>query len=141
MGTDDPRIPLGSLFGSPAPDPAVEFNPLDQDNLTKFVVTELMTRGPYGMPLEMPFNGAGVYAIFYTGTHPLYAPIRSAAANWPIYVGKAVPAGGRKGKVEGKKNVVARELHGRLREHARSLDEAEDLDVRDFVCRFLVVTR
>ena len=58
------------------------------------------------MPVQLPpnpFNGAGVYAIYYTGS---FDPYRLVAAenkdnlfNWPIYVGKAVPKGGRIGRV------------------------------------------
>ena len=42
------------------------------------------------------FKLAGVYALFYKGSLDLYRPIRSPKADWPIYVGKAVPPGARK---------------------------------------------
>lgn len=45
-----------------------------------------------------PFKGAGIYAIYYEGDFPPYAPIsRKTETEIPIYVGKAVPAGARKG--------------------------------------------
>lgn len=119
--------------------PTTEFNPLDYDNLTRNVVTELMTRGPFTLPLSDPFDGAGVYALFYTGAHELYAPIRSRDARWPIYVGKAVPSGARKGKIEARK-TIGRELFGRVREHAGSIEQVADLELADFLCRYLVVT-
>ena len=114
-----------------------EYNPLDYANLTKNCVQELMTRGPY--PLEFPefFPGAGVYALFYTGNLSFYKPIRSPHAKWPIYVGKAVPAGARKGA---KSIGPARALFQRLREHRDSIEDASNLRVDDFVCRYLVVT-
>ena len=74
-----------------------EYNPLDYQNLTRHCVDELMRRGPFELPLKQDFFGAGVYALFYTGNDPIYAKIRSPNADWPIYVGKAVPPGGRKG--------------------------------------------
>jgi hypothetical protein len=74
-----------------------EYNPLDYKNLTRNVVEELMRREPTRLPPLRPFLGAGVYAIFYTGDLEFYAPIASAGLETPIYVGKAVPAGARKG--------------------------------------------
>lgn len=74
-----------------------EYNPLDYQNLTRHCVDELMRRGPFELPLKQDFFGAGVYALFYKGADPFYAKICSPDAEWPIYVGKAVPPGGRKG--------------------------------------------
>lgn len=70
-----------------------EYNPLDYDNLTLNCVRELMSRGPYTLPFQHPFPGAGVYALFYTGDLPTYTLLRSPEAAQPIYVGKAVPPG------------------------------------------------
>lgn len=45
--------------------------------------------------------GAGVYAIYYVGDFARYAPIDAVNTDdlfsQPIYVGKAIPKGGRKG--------------------------------------------
>jgi len=91
------------------------------------------------------FVGAGVYAIYYTGAfQPLavYAEIaaknQSGVYDQPIYVGKAVPAGARKAGV-GLDINPGRALFNRLREHAESIEQARNLDLRDFVCRYLVV--
>jgi hypothetical protein len=56
----------------------------------------------------------------------------------PIYVGKAVPAGARKGGfgLDADPGTV---LHKRLAEHAESIGQAKNLDVVDFSCRYLVV--
>jgi len=119
-----------------------EYNPLDYANLTKNCVQELMTRGPYELALSEPFTGSGVYALFYTGNLSIYRAIRSPDATWPIYVGKAVPPGARKGAAS--QNARARgpskSLYKRLREHKKSIEAADDLDSRDFLCRYLVVT-
>ncbi|MBK7823250.1 MAG: Eco29kI family restriction endonuclease [Tessaracoccus sp.] len=115
-----------------------EYNPLDYQNLTKHCVDELMRRGPFELPLEQDFFGAGVYALFYTGDDPVYAKIRSPDAEWPIYVGKAVPPGGRKGG--GKPAAQSKSLSGRLAEHTASIKAASNLSIDDFLCRYLVVT-
>ncbi len=114
-----------------------EYNPLDYANLTKNCVDELMRRGPWSLDLDSPFTGAGVYALFYKGQFATYAPIKSPKATWPIYVGKAVPKGARKGA---KSNSPSRALFSRLREHRNSIAAAENLEVSDFLCRYLVVT-
>lgn len=114
-----------------------EYNPLDYANLTKNVVEELMRRGPWPLDQVEPFEGAGVYALFYVGDFQPYLPIRSPDAQWPIYVGKAEPGGRRKGQ----KAEEKRALYLRLREHRRSIEQATGtLRAEDFLCRYLVVT-
>jgi hypothetical protein len=114
-----------------------EYNPLDYENLTKHCVQELMSRGPFKLPLEDNFTGAGVYALFYRGSFHPYRSIRSLDAKWPIYVGKAVPPGARKGARHAGKSP---DLWKRLREHVDSIRAAENLRIKDFLCRYLVVT-
>lgn len=116
-----------------------EYNPLDYDNLTKGCVEELMRRGPYPLPLTERFTGAGVYALFYNGTFAPYALIRSPKADRPIYVGKAVPPGARKGALLGK-DVRGADLSKRITEHVESIRAASNLRIEDFRCRYLVVT-
>jgi hypothetical protein len=55
-----------------------------------------------------------------------------------IYVGKAIPAGGRKGG-EGFDTPHGHALCRRLCEHADSITAARDLELKDFRCRWLVV--
>jgi len=114
-----------------------EYNPLDYDNLTRNCVRELMGRGPYALPLTGRFNGSGVYAFFYCGDLDFYTAIKSPMAEQPIYVGKAVPSGARKGRATAGPSEA---LYVRIREHQRSLEAAENLAVNDFLCRYLVVT-
>lgn len=122
-------------------DEFTEYNPLDYANLTRNCVDELMKRGPFPLPLTTRFAGAGVYALFYWGEFPPYARIRSPDASHPIYVGKAIPPGGRKGRVTAPGSTAfGFSLFGRLAEHAASIQAAENLELSDFLCRFLVVT-
>lgn len=118
---------------------ADEYNPLDYANLTKNCVQELMGRGPYSLPLGEVFPGAGVYALFYQGDLDLYSPISSPDASWPIYVGKAVPAGARKGTAA-KATAIGRPLFTRISEHVSSIQAVQNLRIEDFLCRYLVVT-
>jgi hypothetical protein len=77
-----------------------------------------------------------------TGAFPLYGPISERNADGrfelPIYVGKAVPPGARKGGF-GLGIDPGAALFKRLAEHAKSIEQAENLDIKDFYCRFLVV--
>jgi hypothetical protein len=110
------------------------YNPLDYDNLTRNCVQELMTRLPESLPITGIFNGAGVYALFYNGSFLPYSSIRSPSADKPIYVGKAVPAGGRKGLLD-PSAPPGRALFNRLSQHAKSIEQVKNLDLPDFSCR------
>ncbi|WP_020549728.1 Eco29kI family restriction endonuclease [Embleya scabrispora] len=79
-------------------------------------------------------TGAGIYAIYYKGGHPLYEPI-SASSN-PIYVGQARSAGARKGSAA--VDEFATPLWDRIAEHHESITQARDLNVADFEVRYLV---
>jgi Eco29kI restriction endonuclease len=122
-------------------DPA-PYNPLDKKNLGKSVAEALLGRKPQPLGKLSSFHGAGIYAIYYTGEFDAYRRLSDQNSGAdpvaPIYVGKAIPAGGRKGgKVtEGSKSKA---LFARLREHAESVSISENLNLEDFQCRFLVV--
>lgn len=117
------------------------FNPLDKRHLAENVTDAMLARPVEPLP-PAPFVGAGIYAIYYTGNFPLYRPIARKNANkafgQPIYVGKAVPAGARKGGF-GLGADPGLALYNRLREHADSVNEAKNLELCDFSCRFLAV--
>lgn len=117
------------------------FNPLDKSHLAESLAEALLKRPIGPLPPDDRFRGAGVYAIYYVGGFKIYEPVasknRSDNPTLPIYVGKAVPAGARKGGF-GLGSDPGNALSKRLREHARSIEEAENLDLKDFLCRFLV---
>ncbi len=74
------------------------YNPLDKQHLGQSVADALLGKPLINLMDLSPFKGAGIYAIYYEGDFPPYAPIsRKTETEIPIYVGKAVPAGARKG--------------------------------------------
>jgi hypothetical protein len=89
-----------------------------------------------------PFIGAGVYAIYYIGSFAAYGRLsevnRNGQFRCPIYAGKAVPAGARKGGF-GLEVEHGQALSKRLSEHAESIKAVQNLEIADFYCRFLVV--
>lgn len=121
--------------------PIIEpFNPLDKRNLGESVADAALHSPLHSLPPE-PFVGAGVYLLYYTGEHPIYHRLVQANSEkmlYPIYVGKAVPAGARKGGL-GLNVDHGLALYNRLSEHSESVKAAENLNLEDFRCRFLVV--
>ena len=117
------------------------FNPLDKRNLGESVADALLETDAQPLPPE-PFIGAGVYALYYTGSFPAYSRLAEINSDGkflcPIYVGKAVPAGARKGGL-GLDVEHGQAMCKRLNEHAESVKAAKNLNIADFYCRFLVV--
>lgn len=121
------------------------YNPLDRKNLGKSVAEALLARTPVKMAALQQFAGAGIYAIYYVGGFQPYHFIsernRDNRFEWPIYIGKAVPSGARKGgpKKEDGEAGNGKGLFKRLKEHAQSIKEATNLDLADFYCRYLIL--
>lgn len=119
------------------------FNPLDKRNLGVSVADALLAKTPVALPPGESFNGAGIYVIYYTGGFPGYKKIaeknRGGKFEAPIYIGKAIPAGGRKGALE-PNTKAGPVLFRRLGEHADSIRQANgNLRPEDFYCRYLLV--
>jgi hypothetical protein len=118
------------------------YNPLDKLNLGRSVAEALLLREISPLAHIGDIEGAGVYAIYYTGGLKPYAPVaeknRQDRFEQPIYVGKAVPKGARKGGLAFDASK-GRALRDRLGQHARSIEEAKNLDLNDFCFRSLVV--
>ena len=117
------------------------FNPLDKLNLAKSLADAMLKRPLNPLPPPGDFDGAGIYAIYYAGGFKPYGPLanknKGNDPSSPIYVGKAVPPGARKGGF-GLGSDPGKAVLRRLKEHARSIRETENLDLRDFSCRYLV---
>lgn len=120
------------------------YNPLEKENLGKSVADSLLKQKPVPLGSVERFSGAGVYAIYYTGDFDTYSKLRDWNTsmndlNVPIYVGKAVPTGGRKGNIDPEISAKGTALYSRLDEHRKSIEQTTNLQIADFWCRYLVV--
>lgn len=120
----------------------VPFNPLEKSVLGASIAEVLLTTPVYPLSQAFPLRGPGVYAIYYSGKR--FAPYRpltkqnsGGKVNWPIYVGQALPSGGRRG-IETASDDPA--LRNRLMKHGRSIAAAtSDFSIDDFSYRALVM--
>lgn len=110
------------------------YNPLEKRNIGESIIKAMLEKPEELLP-PAQFIGAGVYAIYYHGDNPLYV---NNDAQRPIYVGKAVPSGARKGNV-GETENQGMVLYNRLKEHAESIESVCNLHLKDFSCRYLAV--
>lgn len=114
--------------------PAWMFDPTTPETAGRIVAMALMGQERHAMASIPAFYGSGIYAIYYTGDAPQYAPIKKT--EHPIYVGKADPA------VPHAQDAISQgmQLSKRLEEHAKTIRKAAStLRIEDFECRFLVV--
>ncbi|WP_245613180.1 Eco29kI family restriction endonuclease [Skermanella stibiiresistens] len=86
-----------------------------------------------------------MYLIYYSGENKPFAPYdriadlnRNNAFTHPIYAGKAVPAGGRRGTID-TDGSLGFALWSRLTEHSDTIRSVSNLSISDFWARFLVV--
>jgi len=85
------------------------------------------------------FEGGGVYALYYMGDFELYKMISLKGIeekSLPIYVGKAVPPGWRTARVT---TTSSASLFSRIREHFRNIEDVNNLSVKDFKCRYMIL--
>lgn len=119
------------------------FNPLDKQNLGLSVANAMMAMEPAPLDAVPSIAGAGIYALYYHGDFEPYSLLTrlnsgDEGAQFPIYVGKAIPEGGRTGigLENGEKTFT---LRSRLRIHRQSITAAVNLDITHFSLRLLVV--
>lgn len=119
------------------------FDPLDYDNLGLSIARALDERPVEPLNRLKKFDGAGIYALYYTGDHPAYAELaaenRRAPGSWAIYIGKAEAENARKGDPEQANKPVGAKLFNRIGKHRSSIEAADNLDVADFQVRALAV--
>jgi hypothetical protein len=130
---------------------AEEYNPLNKENLG-ISVREALLKQPVNAMVDLllkdkfrysnKFEGAGIYALYYFGDFQAYKSIaiqnKGGRFEAPIYVGKAVPKGSRKGGLMGLDNRT-NALFERLKLHAQGIAEVSNLELSDFRFRSLVV--
>ena len=91
-----------------------EFEELIKDAIRFFNGTPIQP-----VPPIQPFEGAGVYALYYIGKNGIYKPfheINRLEYRQPIYIGKAVPRGWRQGRAT---DSISSELYRRLCDHSK----------------------
>jgi len=120
------------------------YNPLQKRNLAESIVRAILEKEPRRLSDTNELNGAGVYIIYYTGDLPLYEHVSSQNKHkkfeQPIYIGKAIPKGGRKGGFADDDSAAkGKALKDRLGQHFTSVNESVDLDASDFYYRCLIV--
>lgn len=118
------------------------YNPLDKINLARSIESELRSRTVEPLETRETIIGAGVYAIYYRGSFAAYEKISTAnSVSWelPIYVGKAIPRGGRKGGLHHAAAAAGSALASRLKKHTKSIAATDTLNPSDFVFRYLVL--
>jgi hypothetical protein len=114
------------------------FNPIAIPNIALNLALEVLEQPLHPLPPVDKPVGAGVYLLYYRGYFEPYLPFQEPKnEKIPIYVGKADRKGMRKGfKFD---PPQAHEMSSRLGHHIKSIEKSENLEVRDFYCRYLSV--
>ena len=123
------------------------FDPLEYKNLGESIVRAMNEQPIHSLDNLEKFEGAGIYALYYTGDFLAYSPIsranKQSPGSVPIYIGKAEAENARKGgSVD---DVIGNDYKGtklfsRVMKHKQSIEKVSNLDVKDFHVRVLVVT-
>ena len=117
----------------PVRQPSSIFNPANPRTVGLFVSIALLAQEREPLGDVKPYYGSGVYAIYFKGDYPAYKPL--VRTEHPIYVGKADPAVADAKTAEEQQERLAR----RLRDHAKAIRRADNLNIDHFTCRQLVV--
>ncbi|MCV0396256.1 MAG: Eco29kI family restriction endonuclease [Rhizobiaceae bacterium] len=127
---------LGRLLHEldPIRQPAAVFDPSNPKVVGRFISLALVAQPRQLLKGVEAFYGSGVYAIYYNGSFPSYAPITRSET--PIYVGQAAPAMSNARTAMEQGDRLAR----RLRDHRSNISKATGtLNIDDFEYRALVV--
>ena len=117
------------------------FNPLDKINLGISIANAIFEQEIIPLNALSPFDGAGIYAIYYKGDLEIYKEIsdkNKIEFSQPIYAGKAVHEGTRKGGIANGIQT-GRYLYNRIAQHKKSIESAKNLNINHFYFRYLVV--
>lgn len=110
------------------------WDPLTYENLMAGTVAYFEEQSKHSLEEVGSIWGPGIYALYFHGEMKEYLPISNGTSS--IYVGKAVPKGSRTG---GDLDLDHPALRNRLREHARSVEQANNLQVNEFTYRVLAI--
>ncbi len=124
------RVVLGL---DPVKQPPHVLDPSDPEVIGRLIAETLLNQSREPLKSLSRFYGSGVYAIYYKGDFDAYSLI--SGSDVPLYVGKADPA--TPGAINPKDQGTR--LWGRLQDHRKNIVFAENLDINDFDCRYLVV--
>lgn len=127
---------LGRLLHDldPILQPTAVFDPSNPKIIGRFIALALVAQTRAPLAAGEKFYGSGVYAIYYRGSFPLYAPL--SGTETPIYIGQAAPKVGNARTPMEQGDRLAR----RLEDHRRNIKKATGtLALDDFECRALVV--
>lgn len=128
------RLDAFHVMLDPIRHPTNVFDPSDPKIVGQLIANTLLIQSPQPLATLQPFYGSGVYAIYYTGDFDAYKPV--SGKNTPLYVGKVDPQSPGAVTVE----EQGTKLHGRLvSDHAKNIRCAENLNIDDFLCRYIVV--
>jgi hypothetical protein len=106
---------------------AITYMPVEESVIQSIVldvIHRLHQRGPFTFLNLTPFDGEGIYAVYYQGDLPLYEPFRSIGSTCPIYFGKASNEG------------TEQSLFTRLSDHKRTLQRS-NISLADLTFRFV----
>ena len=118
----------------PIRQPASVFDPGNPKIVGRFIALALVAQPRHPLKSIPRSYGSGVYALYYAGPYPSYAPL--AGTETPIYVGQAAPAiaNARSALEQGDR------LTRRLEDHRKNIGKATStLVIDDFEFRSLVV--
>jgi hypothetical protein len=120
-------------------DPA---SPEERDKLEKRMIEALENCPGHTLPPQTSFRGVGVYTLYYHGNFALYSALakRNTGGHFmvPIYAGKANLKGSRTARSSTTRQAP---LYNRLREHAESIEQTQNLSLEDFKCKYLVLNQ
>ncbi len=107
------------------------FDPLARLSLENVLRERLEAQPRVALPPDQ-FKGAGIYALYYQGDLPLYRSLSGTQV--PIYVGKAEAGNSDYGDLPDEDGF---QLSNRIRKHAASIGQAENIATTDFLVRYL----
>ena len=110
------------------------YDPLTYGTLMAGTILEFEKQSEHRLDEPITIAGPGIYSLMYNGQHKGYQNI--AGTGTPIYAGKASPPGSRRG---GEGDINARTLQNRIRQHQRSIEQARNLEAKDFTYRYLAI--